>query len=75
MLLRSSAVSTSLKHRLRLALWLVLFLVLPTYAFYESGVSIYTNIRVDLLLLWPAIGLTLAIGAISLLSEKRSAQT
>jgi hypothetical protein len=74
MLLRSSAVSAPLKYRLRLALWLVLLLVLPVYAFYESGISIYSNIRVDLLLLWPAIALTLAIAAISLLSEKRSAQ-
>ena len=74
MLLRSSAVSAPLKHRLRLALWLVLFLVLPVYAFYESGISIYSNIRVDLLLLWPAIALTLVIAAISLLSGKPSAQ-
>ena len=74
MLLRSSAVSAPLKYRLRLALWLVLLLVLPVYAFYESGISIYSNIRVDLLLLWPAIALTLAIAAISLLSSKPSAQ-
>jgi hypothetical protein len=73
MLRRSSMASGSRKNRLRLALWLVLFLVLPVYAFYESGISIYSNIRVDLLLLWPAIGLTLAIAATSLLSEKRSA--
>lgn len=73
-LLRSSALSAPLKYRLRLALWLVLFLVLPVYAFYESGISIYSNIRVDLLLLWPAIALTLAIAAMSLLFEKPSAQ-
>jgi hypothetical protein len=73
MLLRSSAVGAPLKFRLRLALWLVLFLVPAVYAFYESGISIYSNIRVDLLVLWPAIVLTLAIAAISLLSEKRPA--
>jgi hypothetical protein len=50
MLRRSSMASGSRKNRLRLALWLVLFLVLPVYAFYESGISIYSNIRVDLLL-------------------------
>jgi hypothetical protein len=53
----------------------VLFLVPAVYAFYESGISIHSSIRVDLLLLWPAIVLTLAIAAISLLSEKRPAQT
>ena len=71
---RSPALSGLGRQRLRLALWLVLLLVLPVYAFYESGISVYSNIRVDLLLLWPAIGLTLAIAAISLLSENRSAQ-
>jgi len=75
MLLRSSTVSGARRYRLRLTLWLVLFLVLPLYAFYESGISIYSNIRVDLLLLWPAIGLTLAIGSVSLLSDKRPALT
>lgn len=73
-LLRSTVVSAPRKYRLRFVLWLVLFLVLPVYAFYESGISIYSNIRVDLLLLWPAIALTLAIAAMSLLSDKRSAQ-
>ena len=74
LLQRSSVVIAPVKFRLRLALWLVLFLVLPVYTFYESGISIYSNIRVDLLLLWPAIALTLAIAAISLLSKNRSAQ-
>ncbi|HKW53498.1 MAG TPA: hypothetical protein VJO12_07390 [Stellaceae bacterium] len=73
-LLRSSAVSASVKFRLRLALWLLLFLVPAVYDFYESGISIHSNIRVDLLLLWPAIALTLAIAAASLLTEKRPAQ-
>ena len=74
LLLRSSTPSASAKFRLRLALWLVLFLVPGVYAFYESGISIHSNIRVDLLLLWPAIGLTLVIAAVSLLSERRAAQ-
>jgi hypothetical protein len=27
----------------------------PVYAFYESGISVYSNIRMDLLLIWPAL--------------------
>jgi hypothetical protein len=72
--LRSTAASERVRTRLRLALWLALFLVPGVYAFYESGISVHTNIRVDLLLLWPAIALTTAIAAASLLSERRSAQ-
>ena len=30
---------------------------LPLYMYYESGISTYTNIRIDLLLIWPALGL------------------
>jgi hypothetical protein len=71
---RSTAASERARTRLRLAQWLVLFLVPAVYAFYESGISIHSNIRIDLLLLWPAIGLTLAIGATSILFGKRSAQ-
>ncbi|HEX9491046.1 MAG TPA: hypothetical protein VF930_12215 [Stellaceae bacterium] len=71
---RSTAASERARSRVRLALWLALFLVPGLYAFYESGISIHTNIRVDLLLLWPAIALTMAIAAASLLSERRSAQ-
>lgn len=72
--LRSPRVGARGKLRLRLALWLALVLVPGVYAFYESGISIHSNIRVDLLLLWPAIALTLLIAAASILSEKRSAQ-
>jgi hypothetical protein len=71
---RSTAAGARAKARMRLALWLLLVLTPAVYAFYESGISIHTNIRVDLLLLWPAIALTLAIGAASLLSEQGSAQ-
>jgi hypothetical protein len=74
LLRRSSAVSGPVKFRLRLALWLVLFLVPAVYDFYESGISIHSNIRVDLLLLWPAIALTLVIAAASLLSDRPPAQ-
>jgi hypothetical protein len=71
---RSTALSAHAKYCLRLTLWLVLVLTPNVYAFYESGISIYTNIRVDLLLLWPAIGLTVLIGAASILFGNRSAQ-
>jgi hypothetical protein len=71
---RSTAAGARVRTRIRLAQWLVLILTPAVYAFYESGISIHTNIRVDLLLLWPAIGLTLAIGAASILFGTRSAQ-
>ena len=71
---QSAAASERTKIRLRLAQWLALFLVPGVYAFYETGISVQSNIRVDLLLLWPAIGLTVAIGAASVLFGKRSAQ-
>jgi hypothetical protein len=36
------------------------------YAYYESGISIYSNIRVDLLLLWPALGATVLVALLAL---------
>ncbi len=43
------------RRRLRLAVRLLPLAALGPYAFYESGVSVYTNIRVDLLLIYPAL--------------------
>lgn len=47
------------RRRLRLAVGLLPLAALGLYAFYESGVSVYTNIRVDLLLVYPALLVTL----------------
>jgi hypothetical protein len=47
------------RRRLRLAVGLLPLAALGLYAFYESGVSVYTNIRVDLLLIYPALFVTL----------------
>ena len=47
------------RRRLRLAVGLLPLAALGLYAFYESGVSVYTNIRVDLLLIYPALFLAL----------------
>ncbi len=49
-----------LAHVLRRRHWLVLATLLPivqlgAYVLYETGISIETNIRVDLLLIYPAI--------------------
>jgi len=43
------------RRRLRLAIVLLPLAALGLYAFYESGISVYTNIRVDLHLLYPAL--------------------
>ena len=45
------------------------------YVFYESGVSPYAAIRIDLLLLWPAVGAALVLGAISLILVLRAKRT
>lgn len=46
-------------RRRRLAVGLLPLAALGLYAFYESGVSVYTNIRVDLLLIYPALFLAI----------------
>lgn len=43
------------RRRLQLAVGLLPFVALGLYAFYETGVSPETNIRVDLLLIYPAL--------------------
>ena len=47
------------RRRLRLAVGILPLAALGLYALYESGVSVYTNIRVDLLLIYPALFVTL----------------
>lgn len=48
--------------------------VFPIYLYYESGVSIHTNIRVDLLLLYPALLINIAVlvaGIVSVFMKRR----
>jgi len=64
---RSPELTDDQKGRARIALALTVPAAMADYAFYESGISIHSNIRVDLLLIWPALALTVAIACISLL--------
>ena len=57
---------TGRAERLRLGVIAFAAAALGLYVYYESGVSPYAAIRIDLLLLWPAVGITLILGAISL---------
>jgi hypothetical protein len=41
-------------------------LTLGLYVFYESGISVYSNIRVDLIVVWPAVGAAMVVGVLSL---------
>ena len=62
-------------ERLRLGVVACAVAALALYVIYESGVSPYAAIRIDLLLLWPAIGLALILGAISLILVLRAKRT
>jgi hypothetical protein len=53
-------------ERLRLGVVACAVAALVLYVIYESGISPYAAIRIDLLLLWPALGLAVVLGAISL---------
>ena len=53
-------------ERLRLGVIAFAAAALGLYLFYESGVSPYAAICIDLLLLWPAVGIALILGAVSL---------
>jgi hypothetical protein len=63
---RSSKLTDDQKGRARIALALTVPAAMADYAFYESGISIHSNIRVDLLVIWPALALTVAIACLSL---------
>lgn len=53
-------------RRLRLGVIACAAAAVVFYLIYESGISPYAAIRIDLLLLWPALGLAVILGAISL---------
>ena len=60
LILATAALAFALRRHPREVRVAVFVLQLGLYVFYETGVSIHTNIRVDLLLIYPAI-LTAAI--------------
>jgi hypothetical protein len=55
MVLGAPALAYVLRRRQRWAPTLLLFVQLGLYLLYETGISIRTNIRSDLLLIYPAI--------------------
>jgi len=61
LVLATPALAFALRERSRRTRVATLILQLVLYAVYESGVSNQTNIRVDLLLIYPALLLTAAI--------------
>jgi len=47
-------------------------LTLVTYLIYESGISTYSNIRVDLLIIWPIVGASFILWLIPIYLKKRT---
>ncbi len=62
----SAKISPRAQRRLRQAVSALAVLTLGLYVFYESGISAYSNIRVDLIVVWPAVGAALVVGSLSL---------
>ncbi|MCH8924793.1 MAG: hypothetical protein IH924_01495 [Proteobacteria bacterium] len=62
----SAKISPRAQRRLRQAVSALAVLTLGLYVFYESGISAYSNIRVDLIVVWPAVGTALVVGVLSL---------
>ncbi len=62
----SAKISPQAQRRLRQAVSALAVLTLGLYVFYESGISVYSNIRVDLIVVWPAVGAALVVGVLSL---------
>lgn len=62
----SAKISPQTRRRLRLAVAALAVLTPGLYVFYESGISVYSNIRIDLIVIWPAVGAAVIVGVISL---------
>lgn len=65
---RASSAKTSPRAQLRLrqAISGLAVLTLGLYVFYESGISSYSNIRVDLIVVWPAVAVAIVVAGLSL---------
>lgn len=76
--LRSPVLSRSRRWILTAAILVIPLLSLATYGYYESGISIYSNIRIDVLVIWPALALAFAfwplLGVFYLGASKRKPQ-
>lgn len=62
----SAAVPEEKRRRLRRIDSVLAVLTLGLYVFYETGISVYSNIRIDLLVILPAVGGALILGALCL---------
>ncbi len=62
----SAKTSSRAKLRLRQAIFALAVLSPGLYVFYELGISAYSNIRIDLLVVVPAIGIALVVGGLAL---------
>jgi hypothetical protein len=62
----SAKISQRAQRGLRQAVFALAVLTLGLYVFYESGISVYSNIRVDLIVVWPAVGAAMVVGVLSL---------
>lgn len=60
MRLRLTELSRAGRRMLTAAILVIPVLALGIYGYYESGISIYSNIRIDVLVLWPALALAFA---------------
>ena len=62
----SATISLRARRRLRNAVSALAVFTLGLYVFYESGISGYSNIRVDLIVIWPAVGTAIVLGGLGL---------
>lgn len=62
----SAEISPRAQRRCRQAVSALAVLTLGLYVFYESGISAYSNIRIDLIVVWPAVGAAIVVAGLSL---------
>ena len=63
----SPKISQRVRLRLRQVVAILACTTVGLYFFYESGISVYSNIRIDLNLVWPALGAAFMIGILSVI--------
>ncbi len=66
----SANISPRAQRRHRQAVSALAVLTLGLYTFYESGISAYSNIRVDLIVVWPAVGAAMVVAGLSLFKPR-----
>ena len=70
----STKISPEAQRGLRRAVFALAVLTLGLYVFYETGISAYSNIRVDLIVIWPAVGAALIVGVLALVKRQSRAK-